>query len=406
MNSMGNAAGKYIRSSFDCTVIYTDIGRGHPNYLDSVLRYIRQQSPDRYSRLRIVSIFNVSHWLSLWGWRFIRRLYKLGAHGGVVSETYNRFRSGRSEYNSESLVVRILQRDLLAFLEGYDGICLVAHPILANMLKDQRRVAYLHGEIAAPKESAVTNINKVYVPLPETLEKMVSMNVARCSLVETGLVIEPELLNDLDSVVNKRLQRINGSNPLTIGFFISGAYPKRHIQLIIKGAESCRKAGHKIRLFWGCEKKNVDRIVANIRRFDMSAKVDKIDDNSLIESSTVIISGYSRHDETLKSMKYIPQLDVFCAAPHERVNWAIGIGLPIIMITPTIGSFAPQNLDFVLRSGCGIELSTEGQFADLAGIIHRLRANGTLSRMVESGRRIESIQGAKVIAEDIFDFLG
>ena len=384
------------------TVIYTDIGRGHPNYLDSVLRYLKHNHPEQHRNTRITSIFEISRGISLLAWKLVEKMYKLGAHGGTISNIYSRFRSGQSEYDPNSMIVRTLRRDLLRYLSSNEGICLVAHPLLANMLKEQHRVLYLHGEIAAPRESAVTGIERVYVPLPETREKMLNAGVGRNSLVETGLVLEPELCADLDESVEKRIERINApDSPLTIGFFISGAYPKRHVELMIRGAESLRRSGHKVRFFWGRDKKEAEKLMLSIRKFDQHVKLDAGATEPLSDVSSVVVTGESRADETIRSMRYLPQLDLFCAAPHERVNWAVGAGLPMIMMTPTIGTFAPENLDFVLRSECGVEFSDERDFIKLAEMVSALRQSGQLSKMVVSDRRIKSVDGAKVIAEDL-----
>ncbi|MCK4657206.1 MAG: hypothetical protein KAT85_09225 [candidate division Zixibacteria bacterium] len=384
------------------TVIYTDIGRGHPNYLDSVLRHLEHNHPAQYRNMRITSIFEISSGMSFLAWKAVEKMYKFGARGGVISSIYSRFRSGQSEYNPNSMIVRILRRDLLWYLNGNEGVCLVAHPLLANMLREQHRVFYLHGEIAAPRESAVTGIERVYVPLPETLEKMLDAGVDRNSLVATGLVLEPELCADLSEVARKRTERIDAPDfPLTVGFFISGAYPKKHVELMLKGAESLHHAGHKVRFFWGRDKRKAEKLMLNIRRFDQHVKLDAGGTKPLSDVSTVVVTGKSRTDETIRSLRYLPELDLFCAAPHERVNWAVGAGLPIIMITPTIGTFAPENLDFVLRSKCGIEWSDEQDFIQLADILSKLRHSGRLPNMVTAGRRIKSVNGAKTIAEDL-----
>ncbi|MBU1319909.1 MAG: hypothetical protein KKH67_12035 [candidate division Zixibacteria bacterium] len=384
------------------TIIYTDIGRGHPNYLDSVLRYMRVHHPQECEKLRITSIFEVSRGTALTAWKAIKWLYRTGSRGGLISDIYGSLRSGKSEFDPDSHLIKILQRDLLKYVDNYDGICLVAHPLLANMLKSDHRVFYLHGEIAAPRESVTSGVERIYVPLPETAEKMRSQGVDADSLFETGLVLEPELLADVDEVVNARLARIERHyTPLTIGFFISGAYPKRHIDLMLAAAESCRRAGHRVQFFWGSDKRQIDRLVQKVRRFDENAALDFGNEVALACRTTVVVSAESREEETTRSMSYLPQLDLFCAAPHERVNWAVGAGLPMLMIAPPIGTFAPQNLDFVLQSKCGLELTNRHQFETLGEMITRLRTSGDLTSMVTSGRNIKSIHGAKVITESL-----
>ncbi len=396
----------HMHSAGNVIAIYTDIGRGHPNYLDSVLRYLEHAHPERLRNIRVTSVFEISSGLSLFGWKTIRRMYRLGARGGIVSSLYGRFRARQSEYDPESTVTRLLRRDLLGHLKAHRSIsiCLVAHPLLANMLKERHRVFYLHGEIAAPRESAVTGIDRVYVPLPETAKKMRDAGVSSESLVETGLVLEPELCEDLDNVAGWRVRRIETRDlPLTVGFFISGSYPRRHIELMIRGAESLRRAKHKVRFFWGHDGSEIRKLMARVLRFDSDARLDSGSGTHPAECGTVVITGESRYQETVRSARCLPELDIFCAAPHERVNWAAGAGLPMIMIIPPIGTFAPENLEFVIRSKCGFALASEADYDRLPDLLDRLRNEGDLSRMVTAGRTIQSVHGARVIAEDLIN---
>jgi len=391
------------RSTSPITVVYTDIGRGHPNYLDSVLRYLRTHHSTVYNQILVTSVFRLSGGLSLLGWKTIRALYRGGSRGGIISDLYSTWRAKKAAFGQNSIFVRRLQRDLLFRLKKFTGVCLVAHPLLANILKDEHRVFYLHGEIAAPGESGVPGVEKVYVPLPVAREKMIARGVDAEALVTTGLVLEPELCTGLEDVVRRRMQRLASPGPLTVGFFISGAYPRRHIELICKGSESCCRAGMNVRLFWGCDSREVEHLQTNLREFADQVIVDDGTGPRTADARTMIITAKTREVETIRSMAYLPGLDVFCAAPHERVNWAVGAGLPMIMITPTIGTFAPENRAFVLKSGSGIELSTTAEFSDLGKRLTQMKLSGQLQEMIEAGRRIASVHGVKVIAEDLID---
>jgi len=381
--------------------VYTNIGRGHPNYLDSVLRYLRTHHPDVYNRIRVTSVYEQSGGLSLMGWKMVRAVYRYGSRGGIVSALYSTWRTNKAAFDRNSLFVRLLQRDLLAHLGGYAGICLVAHPLLATILKDQHRVFSLHGEIAAPVESAVQGVEKMYVPLPLTRERMITLGVAADSLITTGLVLEPELCSGLDDVVRRRIQRLASSEPLTVGFFISGAYPRRHIELIFRGVESCYRVGMKVRLFWGCDEGKVRHLQTRLLKFADQVFVDDGTSHIMTDAQIAIITAKTREAETVRSMDYLADLDVFCAAPHERVNWAVGAGLPMIMITPTIGTFAPESRAIVLKTSSGIELSAAVEFSELGKRLIQMRLTGLLREMIEAGCQITSIHGAEVIAEDL-----
>jgi hypothetical protein len=295
----------------------------------------------------------------------------------------------------------MLRRDLLEYVRDYAGICLVAHPLLAHMLQDRHRVFYLHGEIAAPPESAVRGAERIFVPLPETREKMVNMGIPPEALRETGLVLEPEISGDLDAVVRQRLARLDSEQPLTIGFFISGAYPRWHVKLIREGVRSCYRAGMRIRAFWGTNVREVRGFVHALREFSDDVAVDTPEAKMRADANIIVVTATSREAETIRSMKYLPDLDLFCAAPHERVSWAVGAGLPQVMIGTPIGTFAPENRAFVLNAGCGWELCGEEQFSRLGQEVVALRQQGRLREMVEAGRKITTISGTRVIVEDL-----
>jgi hypothetical protein len=385
----------------DLTVIYTDIGRGHPNYLDSVLRHLRLNHPVEFSGVSVFSVLSVSQGLSLAGWKAVQTAYRVGARGGLLSSLYSKARSRKAAYSGNSALERLLRRDLMRRLSDRETDCLVAHPLLASMLGDHHRVLYLHGEIAAPRESAVPKAERVYVPLPETHERMQSMGVPQDALLQTGLVLEPELCIDRDETARKRIERLQSNQPLTAGFFISGAYPAQHVKMIALAATSCLAAEFDVRLFWGIDPRELRRLLQLLGDVGHEAIFDDATAKEIPDGRLIVVTAKTREAETQRSLSYLPLLDVFCAAPHERVNWAVGAGLPMIMITPTIGSFAAENCAFVLQRGCGVEFNQRRQFAEFARELQTLRSQSQLSRIAEAGSRITEIHGAQRIAEDL-----
>lgn len=389
------------QDQFPITAIYAGIGRGHPNYLDSVLRCISRDYPDLHKQIRVITVTAVSRGFSKLAWRGVTAVYRAGSRGGAVSRTYTRIRTRHPGYDSDSVSMRLLGRDLRVFLRGYDGLCLVAHPLLAAILQPDHRVFYLHGEIAAPRESAVDALERIYVPVAETKAKMTARGVDPDSILETGLVLEPEILNGLETTIENRRRRIESDQPLTIGFFISGAYPRRHAALMTEAARSCLDNGYRTRLFWGTDSRHVTRLRKALRRSNHDVSIDDASASPTHDSPCVIVTASAREEETLRSLAYLPGLDLFCAAPHERINWAVGAGLPIMMIGPPIGSFAPENRGYVLRTGCGAEIASPETCKNFTHEIDTMRRNGTLVEMVEAGRRTRSIDGARVIADDV-----
>ena len=385
-------------------VLYTDIGRGHPNYLDSVMRYIRKNHPEKYQNIHKTSVFTISRGLSRLSWQSANLMYRIGSSGGFVSRLYSRMRSGSSVRTEDSSALRLLGRDIRKYFADYNGLCVVGHPLIASILVQSNRVHYINGEIAAPSESAVVGVERVYVPLRETAQKMISLGVEPEVIFETGLMIEPEIHDGTEGAISRRLERVGASStPLTIGFFVSGAYPKNHVRLMRIAAKSCHRCGHRVRMFWGWRHDHVRNLLDQVRKFDPAVSVDSDCKGDRIDSETVVISGKSREEETLTSLKYISGLDVFCAAPHERVNWAVGIGLPMVLILPTIGSFAPENRDIVLKSKCGISISGIQEASILGERLCELRDSGGLSEMVKSGWGAFPISGARRTAEALLD---
>lgn len=381
--------------------IYTNIGRGHPNYLDSVLRALKRDYPGQFDKIQVTSVFKAAKGASLLAWKMVRFLYCLGSRGGVISALYSRLRSASTGYSDKSLLFRLLARNLRRVFREYRGICLVAHPIVAEMLKAQNRIFYLHGEIAVPRESAISGCESIYVPLPSTKEKMISFGVSESSLIETGLVLEFEIVDDLQATVLERVERIKSNEPLTIGFFVSGAYPRHHIRLIIAGARACHLAGMRVRLFWGCNRQQVERLISLIERHVEDLVVDDGSGLPKLSEPFVVVTGANREAETIRSLQYLPSLDLFCAAPHERVNWAVGAGLLIIMIVPPIGSFAPENLEYVADSNCGFELSHVDSFKVMPKLISEARLSGKLAQMAKSGFGRWSAKGAAKVASHL-----
>jgi len=385
--------------------IYTDIGRGHPSYLDSVLQSLRWHHKDLFQQIELTSVFEMSSGLSLSAWKAVHAAYRIGSRGGLISRLYSGFRSSQSEFNPNSAVVRILQRDLLTRLSDYKGICIVAHPLLANMLKKKHRVFYVHGEISAPPESAVRDIERIYVPLGMTAEKMKSYGVDPEYIVKTGLVIEPMILNDLSGVIFDRQMRLDTREMKpTVGFAISGAYPRAHVRYMTEAALSLLEYGCRVRFFWGSNITEADRLETELRKAEVEVVITSVPYDPVHFDRAVLITA-QREIETTISTKYIPQLDLLVAAPHERNNWAVGAGLPIAALTPTIGSFAPENLKYILERGCGFAVSTDEPASKLVTQIIQLTKTGKLVDMVRSGTTMKNIKGAKRIADDIAEKL-
>jgi hypothetical protein len=227
--------------------LYSDIGRGHPSYLDSLLYLLKEKYPKIICR----TVFQESKGLSLFAWRLISWLYKLSGKGGLQTRFYNFIRRWSQKGSEDSPAIRILGRDLKRAYRNFRGICLVDHPQIARSLVGICRVWYVHGEIAAPAECAIKGVEKILVPLQETKEKLIACGVKEDALMVCGLMIEPPLVKSADRAFQKRSERIGSDQPLTVGFFTSGAYPKEHMKKIMLGAYSVIQKKMKAVIFCG-----------------------------------------------------------------------------------------------------------------------------------------------------------
>ncbi len=334
------------------------IGRGHSQYLNSVLSYL--------SDVPLVQVSGM-------GWQSARSLYRLGGRGGIWTVLYNRL---RGEKKPNRFILRLLESPVLNRRKKGGEIVLADHPLISHILAPFCPVAYLHGEIAAPPVCAIPAARTIFVPLQETAEQLIACGVSPDVLRVTGLVIEPELLKDADAAFQSRLERLATNKPLNIGFFLSGASPKPHIRTILIAARSALNSGLQLVIFCG-----VDYQTANWLKGKLNCPV-------------YAFPSYS--DETTATARLLPQIDLFVAATHERTNWALGLGLPMFALLPHIGPFAPLNFEFAKNQGVCLPLENTEKFGSY---LLTLQAQGKLRQMAQNGWGKYPINGARTIAE-------
>jgi len=327
--------------------LYTDIGRGHPNYMDSTLRAIKNRLGALPKDFQITSVLKETRGFSNQSWRMTRRLYRSGAQGGLISLFYDAIRSKDRTQSKKSIAVNILGGDLRDTFSDYSGIVLVAHPMLAQILADRCRVFYIHGEIAAPMEFILNNARKIYVPLEETAIKMRTQGVPAEIIEITGLMLEPELVTKAERIQSERLKRIEAGSKPTFGFFNSGAYPKEHVKRIKQGINYVleNKLGRVI-LSAGNDPKKYGSFMWDFDRFKPNTDIDKFNQQN---GDLVILSDPYREKLTLEELEILPELDMLIMGAHERVNWSLGLNLPTILLHPNIGSFSGMNFEFTQK---------------------------------------------------------
>ncbi|MFO7675511.1 MAG: hypothetical protein R6X12_04250 [bacterium] len=345
--------------------VSSEVGRGHPRYLDSVLEALRREGVADIPRV-------------VPRWRLAHLGYRLGARGGLLTALYDRFRSGRPS----RMLLSLLDEGLRRRLRGCGATVLVDHPLLAHLLGPVCRVGYVHGEIAAPPSAAVATAWRTFVPLPETADRLAAAGAGRETLVLTGLITEPGLADTADAAFAARLRRLESDAPLTVGFFTSGACPRPHLRRIIAGACSCLDAGLNATVFCGTAPRVADRLGRALGN----------------RPGLRLLSTRTRQEDTARAVERFPELDVMVAAAHERTNWAVGLGLPMFLLEPDIGPFAPLNREFALRAGVARSLGGAAGAAALGATLAGLRSAGGLRTMAEAGRGRHPVAGAAAAA--------
>ena len=363
--------------------VCSEIGRGHPSYLDSVLLALAHLRPGEPA-IPCLTVPQLCTGTSGLAWSLARTAYLLGSQGGPATWLYNHLRSADSK--PSGLQLALLGSSLRRTFAGYDGICIVDHPLLARILAPVCRVAYLHCETAAPGLAAVPNAWRTLVPLQATSVKLQARRVDAEALTVTGLIIEPELVTVAETSYTARLQRLQSERPLTVGLFISGARPRPHVNRIVTCVESLAMSGHKSILFWGPGMFRAVQLQADLVR------------RGVPEEAARVIWSRHRRDETTRTAGLFPDLDVMVAAAHERTNWAVGLGLPMFALLPHIGPFARENFEFAFAQEVCLPVSTEAAASSFGPALDALRRDGALAAMARAGWGKHAINGAEAAA--------
>ncbi|UCD18412.1 MAG: hypothetical protein JSV44_05755, partial [Candidatus Zixiibacteriota bacterium] len=228
-------------------VIYTNIGRGHPFYLDGVVKCLLERYGDQI-RLNITDVFSVSSGLSLGLWRMVRWLYLQGSQGKISRKFYRIIRRDKKP-DPRGIVEKMLAVKVRSYLQHNRYPTLVGHPMLVSMISDLVPVYYQHGEIAVPDLALVSDAEKVFVPLDSCRERLVLNGIPQSTVLATGLCIEDYLAKHAREYYEKRLNRLKKRPVLVGAFFSSGAEPVDHVRAICIAAGSAVSEGHRAVVF-------------------------------------------------------------------------------------------------------------------------------------------------------------
>ncbi len=376
--------------------LYTNIGRGHPFYLDGIVELAGER---KMFELSISDVFESSSDISYLSWQLVRALYKTGSADSFVGRMYNKLRDA-GDFNRQGLAMRIMGRDIEKKYHDDSSPLIVAHPILLGMLARKKNLWYQHGELAVPKQAVVSGAEYVFVPTTETAMPFIKSGNPSSSVIVTGLCIEPCIVNQAETAFEKRMSRFDSSDSLTGAFFSSGAEPKPHIEKLVQAAVSVVKQGHKVIMF---AKKNGSLAGLIKREFEnRNIELMKIDEKSQeVESgSSAVLCFYSdRKTETQLVCRFFEELDFFVAPSHERTNWAMGLGLPMFILEPAIGPFSPLNREILLEAGVAESMNSAEDAKRFGEKFNELKKSRKLQQMSESGWEKHPITGFQTICD-------
>jgi hypothetical protein len=382
--------------------IYTDIGRGHPNYLDGIIERLQNDYPSiRYYR---TNVFEISKGWSLCGWRLVRWMYRFGARGGLITSIYGMARRFSGGGEGAGLFLYRLGRDTRKLVERYDNPVVVAHPILAKMLLKKRPAIYQHGELACPVEAVIKGNHKILVPLDDVAAKFERAGIDSGNLLVTGQCIESGLVGRAESVFEKRLERLKGNKPLTAALFSSGAYPAAHLKKLRCAARSLLQAGHNVIFFAGLSSRIARKFGDYFNRVGFPAG-ERVDNDMQLR----IMSSENRQEENQKVTALFDSFDFFIAPAHERTNWSVGLGLPQFILCPHIGSYAPLNAAIALERGVAREIPDMSVAMGFAETLNTMKENGKLADMARRGfghTRIDGFFGCVKVLLDMHEQSG
>ena len=405
--------------------ISTEIGRGHPHYLDCVWQILEQRLPKE--RLRHVTVFEASRGLSRSGWKSLRAFFRWSSQRESRIRWYNSLRGSQKHggLRLEACGLSLLGRDLRHELAGFQGICLVEHQLVARMLKDVCRVWFVHADLASPPECALPEPEKTFVPLEQNEQDFTRNGCPAGRLVRTGLMIEPDLVPGAHDAFHRRLERLASKAPLSVAFFTSGAYPEPHVRKLLLGLESVLNSDVAATVFCGANRRFRDRVMRLARSLGIEPCIDngnapqcvrgvssplRRGDSSNADAEATpqltLVSRPTRRDDTAAAVRIIPEMDAFVAPSHERTNWALGLGLPLFVLFPMIGTHAEANYRLAFDNGVAYPLKIDDDASNLGLTLQKLRASDAITNMARLGFGRFDINGAERIAEAVISGIG
>lgn len=379
------------------TLLYINIGRGHPFYLDGIVEALIRRGDIGLVRKQ-ADVFEIARGVSALAWKFTRWLYRSAPSNQLIGTAYHALRHS-SDYNRDSLSLTLLGRDIRKQFAAERGPVIVSHPTLVGILRGKPGLIYQHGELAVPAESLVRGAELVLVPTSEQAVLFIRAGYRSDQVIVTGLCIEPPLVKQATDAYTARMQRHASGAQLTGAYFSSGAEPNPHVNAIVQTSLSAAQVGHRAVIF-ALQNGRLAREV--LRACSASGiPVERVnasmpDDPRL--SNIVLVEHRSRREENALTARLFPQFDIIVSPAHERTNWGLGLGLPIFILEPCFGTFAPLNRKILLDHKVAFDLTESAELRTFGNMIDTMRARGELIRMAECGWGRYPFNGFETIA--------
>jgi len=333
----------------------------------------------------VTDIFTVSSLIPRLGWMLAQALYEKASSQGGNNAWYTRLRQ-RNDYNHPGIALRIMGYDIRKRYINDPTPLLVAHPTLTGILKGKPNLIYQHGEQVAPNESLVTGHHYILVPTQDVADRFIQAGSPANRIIVTGLCIEPALLSQAETLFEKRIQRLADSPSLCGAFFSSGAEPLPHIKKLLHVATSHATQGGRSIIF-----AKQGGILEKQTRPLLAAPSDPTAQQIELHTFT------SRREINALTAQHFASFDFFAAPSHERTNWALGLGIPTLILDPPIGTFAPLNRERLLTRHVGQTLSTPEEATAFGKACHSQALRNEFIAMAKNGWGKEKITGFETI---------
>lgn len=372
--------------------LFANIGRGHPFYLDGILACLDPRCVGR-----VEDVFALCHGPSGWLWRLARLMYAAGSSGGGRRPLYTRLRT-QLDYQRAGPLLHLMGLPLRRAFAGSPSPLVVAHPLLVTLLRATHpHLIYQHGELAVPTEALAPGASLVLVPDARAADAVAAAGTPRERIGVTGLCVEPGLVAGAADAYAARQARLASAAPLSGAFFSSGAEPVLHVGALVGAAASAAQRGGRVILV----AREGGRFHAHaLRHFRGLGLPLVVGSEGLAGRSTgaELIAYRTRADLVAVTEACVPGVDYVAAPAHERSHWALGLGLPMFIADPPIGSFAPLNRSRLLEEGVAQPLATD-EGGGFGARLERLRETGALGLMAAAGWGRHRIDGFAQAAE-------